>query len=97
MDKNLKLRQKAAAAAAREILKPKKRFEKFFQNLPVHLSKANVREMTIAALCTAEALKRPGMPDEERFEAAESAVLRAAFTFYPDERRRRQAMKRKAA
>lgn len=84
-------------AETRDILKSKKRFKKFFQNLPVRLSKANVREMTIAALCTAAALKRPGMPEKERLEAAEEAVLRAAFEFYKDERRQRQAPRSKAA
>ena len=96
---NLTAAREAIEAERREFLKPKKRFEKFFQELPVRLSKATRREMMIAALCTAEALRGYRMPDQERLKRAEMTVLHFTFGFYLDEheRRQRQAPKRKAA
>ena len=94
--KDLTARREAIKAERREFLKPKKRFEKFFQNLPT-LSKANAREMTIAALCTAEALRRCGMTDKERLRHAETIVLNGASNFYLKESLQRQALRHKAA
>ncbi len=97
MNSDMKARQRAIEAERREFLKPTKRFEKFFHNLPVSLSKACRREMTIAALCTAEALRRHGVPDKERLERAEMTVLNVTFGLYLKERDGRRESKRKAA
>lgn len=95
--KDLTARRKAIEAERREFLKPQKRFEKFFQNRPLTLSKARVREMTIAALCTAEALRGCGMTDKERLARAETIALNGASNFYFEEYLQRQALRHKAA
>lgn len=94
--KQPKSTKKVIEAERREMLKPKKRFETYFRSLPVVLSKAKVREMTIGALCAAKVYRKFGLSGEKLMRSAETVGLEVGFDSFIDDSRQRKAIRRRS-